>query len=218
MTVPTHPKIYHIAHVDRLPSIIEEGFLWCDAEIGRRPRPGTTISISRIKERRLNKELDSLPNLHVGDCVPFYFCPRSIMLYLIHQANHTELAYQGGQNPVIHMEFDLHTVVDWADTNNQRWIFTTSSAASGYFEDYSDLAKLDKIDWDAVSARKWSGVGVPDAVKEGKQAEFLVEKSIAWELAECVGVCADLTYRQAANMLAKSAHKPRLEKQPDWYY
>ncbi|MDI6750467.1 MAG: DUF4433 domain-containing protein [Rhodocyclaceae bacterium] len=28
--VPPQPKIYHIAHVDRLPSIAADGFLWCD--------------------------------------------------------------------------------------------------------------------------------------------------------------------------------------------
>ena len=31
---PRAPKIYHIAHVDRLASIIADGFLWCDAVNG----------------------------------------------------------------------------------------------------------------------------------------------------------------------------------------
>ena len=35
MTVPMQPKIYHIMHVDRLPSIVADGYLWCDAEIVR---------------------------------------------------------------------------------------------------------------------------------------------------------------------------------------
>ncbi len=37
--VPPQPKIYHIAHVDRLPSIVADGFLWCDAEVIRRALP-----------------------------------------------------------------------------------------------------------------------------------------------------------------------------------
>lgn len=36
MPPPAAPKIYHIVHVDRLPSIIAEGGLLCDAEIVRR--------------------------------------------------------------------------------------------------------------------------------------------------------------------------------------
>ena len=54
------------------------------------------------------------PGLNVGDCVPFYFCPRSVMLYLIHRANHPELDYRGGQGPIVHLEADLHEAANWA--------------------------------------------------------------------------------------------------------
>lgn len=46
MTVPAQPKIYHIVHVDRLPSIISDGNIWCDAEIVQRTLPGTTIGMN----------------------------------------------------------------------------------------------------------------------------------------------------------------------------
>ena len=103
MTVPSNPRIYHIVHVDRLASIMSEGSLWCDAEIVRQARPGTTIGMNSIKQRRLTNRLLSHDGLCVGDCVPFYFCPRSIMLYVIKMANHSELAYRGGQEPIIHL-------------------------------------------------------------------------------------------------------------------
>lgn len=109
--VPPQPKIYHIAHVDRLPSIMADGFLWCDAEVVRRAPAGTTIGMNNIKQRRLHElRLSSHPDLHVGDCVPFYFCPRSVMLFLIHRRNQ-ELAYTGGQEPILHFEADLHAAV-----------------------------------------------------------------------------------------------------------
>jgi hypothetical protein len=38
MPAPRHPKVYHIVHVDRLPSIVSDGCLWCDAEVVRRVR------------------------------------------------------------------------------------------------------------------------------------------------------------------------------------
>jgi hypothetical protein len=89
--IPNEPKIYHIVHVDRLASIIAGG-LWCDAEVVRRAPPGTTIGMNAIKQRRLKElTLASHPGLFVGECVPFYFCPRSIMLYLIYQGNHPEV-------------------------------------------------------------------------------------------------------------------------------
>jgi len=79
--------------------------------------PGTTIGMTAIKTRRLSLPLESHPDLHVGDCVPFYFCPRSVMLYLIHQANHPDLSYRGGQGSIIHLEADLHETVARADSH-----------------------------------------------------------------------------------------------------
>lgn len=55
MIVPAQPKIYHIVHVDRLPSIIADQYLWCDTEIVRRQPPGTTIGMNGIKQRRLSE-------------------------------------------------------------------------------------------------------------------------------------------------------------------
>lgn len=55
--------------------------------------------------------LNSHPGLYVGQCVPFYFCPRSVMLYVIYCANHDELSYRGGQGPILHLEADLYETV-----------------------------------------------------------------------------------------------------------
>ena len=52
MPQPAKPKIYHIVHVDRLPSIVACQGLLCDAEVLRRCAPGTTIGMSSIKQRR----------------------------------------------------------------------------------------------------------------------------------------------------------------------
>lgn len=213
MAVPDRPKLYHIAHVDRLPSIVADGSLWCDAEVLRRAPAGTMIGMSSIKQRRLEElTLTSHPDLHVGDCVPFYFCPRSVMLYLIWQANHPELAYHGGQGPIIHFEADLHTVVAWANQHGRRWAFTLSNAGARYFEDRCDLARLNEIDWNAVQARDWR------QCKEGKQAEFLLEHHFPWHLIERIGVHSRAIYQQVANALPANGHRPAVEIRTDWYY
>ncbi|TXH35853.1 MAG: DUF4433 domain-containing protein [Burkholderiaceae bacterium] len=211
--VPPQPKIYHIAHVDRLPSIVADGSFWCDAEVVRRAPAGTTIGMSTIKQRRLNElRLSSHPDLHVGDCVPFYFCPRSVMLYLIYQGNHQELAYRGGQGPILHFEADLRTVVAWANAQPARWAFTLSNAGSYFFEDRSDLAHLGEINWTAVQARDWR------AHKEGKQAEFLLEHRFPWHLIERIGVHSAVVYGQVVNALPAHGHRPAVEVRTDWYY
>ncbi len=219
MTVPAQPKIYHIVHVDRLPSIIACNGLFCDAEMIKHAGLGTTIGMSTIKARRLNElTLDSHPGLYVGQCVPFYFCPRSIMLYLIYRANDEQLTYRGGQGPIVHLEVDFYAAVRWAEANDRRWAFTLSNAGAYYFEDRANVANLHEIDWDAVTATKWSGHGLPHSGSHGKQAEFLVETSFPWELVERIGVCNNTTYHQAAHALNAHVHKPTLEVKPAWYY
>ena len=219
MTVPERPKIYHIVHVDRLQSIITDACLLCDAEITRRTPTGTSIGMNSIKDRRLHKlTLTSYPQLHVGDCVPFYFCPRSIMLYLIAQRNHPELAYRGGQGPIIHLEAALRASVTWAQTCRRKWAFTLSNAGSYFFEDRCRLDQLHEINWKAVQANKWSGNGVDTSIKEGKQAEFLMEHRFPWQLIDRIGVYSRPVYQQVINALPNNGHRPRVELRPEWYY
>ncbi|MDB5972611.1 MAG: hypothetical protein JWQ90_5061 [Hydrocarboniphaga sp.] len=69
MTVPAQPKRYHIAHVNRLPSIVVDGhLLWCDREVLLRAMPGTMTGVHTIKQRPLNElQLSSLPALFVRE-------------------------------------------------------------------------------------------------------------------------------------------------------
>ena len=211
--VPPQPKIYHIAHVDRLPSIVAAGGLLSDAMVQAQALGGTMIGMNHIKQRRLTElQLASHPGLFVGACVPFYFCPRSVMLYLIHRRN-AELAYQGGQASIIHLQADLGAVVAWANAEPARWAFTLSNAGSYFFEDRNDLARLGEINWTAVQASNWSG-----GLKEGKQAEFLVEQRFPWHLIERIGVHSAAVYGQVVNALQAHGHRPPVEVLPGWYY
>ena len=218
MAVSADPSVYHILHVDRLPSVIADGELWCDEIMAGRESAGTTIGMSHIKARRLAGALASRPGLRVGQCVPFYFCPRSVMLFLIYRANHPDLTYHGGQGPILHLEADLRTVVDWAEANGRRWAFTLSNAGAAYFEDRCDLAQLGEINWTAVQATTWSGSGVDPLVKEGKQAEFLVEQSLPWPLVSRIGVWTTAIRLQVEQALQDADHRPVVEVLPGWYY
>jgi hypothetical protein len=218
MPVPAQPKVYHIVHSDRLASIIADGFLWSDAAMVQRQGVGTTIGMSNIKARRLNElSLSCHPNLRVGHCTPFYFCSRSVMLYLIYRRNE-ELTYKGGQEPIVHLEADLHATIAWAQQNNRRWAFTLSNAGAYYFEDRSDIAQLGDINWDAVQARQWSGNGISRSVKEGKQAEFLIEQAFPWQLVERIGVFSQGYVQPVSQAMQGAAHRPRIEIRREWYY
>ena len=90
--IPPAPKIYHITHVGQ-PGADHR----CGRPAVRQPLlvnlglDVTTVGMSSIKRRRLEQlQVTCHPGTKVGEYVPFYFCPRSIMLYILHIGNHPE--------------------------------------------------------------------------------------------------------------------------------
>lgn len=218
---PANPSIYHITHVDNLPAIIVNGGLNSDAAVIARGGPTAAIGMGNIKYRRLSLPVSCHPGLNVGDCVPFYFCPRSIMLFVIHCANHPELTYRGGQGPIVHLESDLHTVVQWANGQQRRWAFSLSNAGASYAEFRNSLTDLGDVDWDAVASTNFSNNSYTPSghqVKEGKQAEFLVHDAFPWTLVRHIGVSAQSFATRVYAALASATHRPTVSVQPGWYY
>ena len=211
---PDRPVIYHITHVDNLPDIIGNGGLISDAAMIARGGPKAGIGMSNIKQRRLTLPVDCHPGDHVGDYVPFYFCPRSIMLYVIRCGNNAELAYYGGQGPIVHLVADLREVVAWADDEGRRWAFSLSNAGAYYTEFRATLNELDDINWRAVQATDFRS----SDIKEGKQAEFLVYDAFPWSLIRGIGVRSTKIKLQVDATLAAGDHQPVVKVLPSWYF
>lgn len=211
MDIPERPQIFHIVHIDRLPSILEDGCLFSDGEVVRRQAAGTAIGMPGVKEKRRNKGLLTKPELKVADCVPFYFCPRSVMLYVIHKRSPI-LPYSGGQELIIHLQAYLHEAIEWAEESGLHWAFTAINAASSAAEDWHSLDELHRINWEVVHASQWK------AQRDSKQAEFLVEKRFPVSLFRSVGVRAPQTAAQVEKMLNDSSEQIPVLCKPDWYY
>jgi hypothetical protein len=110
-TAPARPKICHITSVANLASISTTGLL-SDGRMAARGGPQRSIGMAKLKTRRFSLDVASHPGDVVADYVPFYFCPRSVMLYMFYKGNHAELTYQGGQEPIVHLEADLYDVIE----------------------------------------------------------------------------------------------------------
>jgi hypothetical protein len=128
VAIPRSPCLYHLTHIENLESIVSDGFIFCDSFMLDRGGPEATIGIRRIKARRLGIEVPCHPGTKVGEYVPFNFCPRSVMLYLLHMGNHPDLDYHGGQEPLLHLEFDFDELIAWADRGGRAWAITATNA------------------------------------------------------------------------------------------
>jgi len=213
---PPRPSIFHITHVANLASIVAAGGLRSDAAMIQAGGPAAPIGMSTIKQRRLSLDVTCHTGDKVGEYVPFYFCPRSLMLFVIYRQNHPDLVYREGQGPIVHLEADLHEVVKWAAACRRRWAFTLSNAGAYYTATNfrADVANLDEIDWNAVAATDFRD----PVVKEAKQAEFLVHDEFPWGLVRRIGVLSQGTKTLVEAAISSGGHRPPVEIVPGWYY
>jgi len=131
---------------------------------------------------------------------------------MFYMDNHAEIEYHGGQEPIVHLEADLHRVIKWADSNNKRWAFTLSNAGACYFEDRADINQLNEINWNAVLARNWQ------SCRDAKQSEFLLEREFPWHLVERIGVFSEQYNLQIRAILDQAEQNLLVEVKKDWYY
>ncbi len=210
-TVPDQPKIYHIVHVDNLASIVKDDALLPDSIMINR-QGATVIGNNEIKADRLVLPVACHTGTCVGEYVPFYLCPRSVMLYVISRGNHPNVAFREGQDPVIHLVADMTEVVGWARVEKRKWAFTDINAASRAADFYKSLDNLDNLNWDAISASNWR------SCRDHKMAEFLMHQSFPWHLVREIGVYSEKIGARANLAFGNSRHRPPVVVRPNWYY
>ncbi|HEY3448105.1 MAG TPA: DUF4433 domain-containing protein [Myxococcales bacterium] len=203
--IPADPPIFHITHIDNLPEILRQGGLWCDAQRIAKKLQTKNIAHLHIKMRRLTRPVMTRADGKLGDYVPFNFCPRSVMLYAIHQGHQD---YPGGQEDVVH----LVSSVSRAVALGRPWAFTDRHAELGHALHFDDLAHLDEVRWDVMGLHYWADV------KEERQAEFLVRDFFPWLAVYEVGVSTSAMAGRVAALLQGAAHRPTVAIRPGWYY
>ena len=200
--------IYHITHVKNLERIVAEGGLHCDRSA--QELKSVNIGHRHIKERRLRRAVPLGPKGTVGEYVPFYFAPRSPMLYVISREGVE--GYADGERPVIY----LCSTAEAVDSAGLRWVFTEGHADMDYTDFFDDLKDLGKVDWDLMRQRYWHDTNDdPDRTRR-RQVEFLVHKFFPWALVSHIGVY-DRSIADAVGQIMKG-QIPQVGIQREWYY
>lgn len=195
-------------HFDNLAGILAADRLWCDAQSIARGLAHTNIGYGHIKERRLRRPVAVSAGGTLGDYVPFNFCSRSVMLYVVWQGHE---GYQGGQREIVHLVSSIGAI----RTTGRPWFFTDLHADLGYARQFDSLKHLGKLDWRVMPLQQWGG---DQEVKEKRQAEFLVHDWCPWSAIESIGVIGPVMAARVGVVVAASAHRPRVDVRQDWYY
>jgi hypothetical protein len=211
MPVPNPTPIYHFTHIDNLARILRSGGLLCHRQLRQKQAPSTSIAYQHIQDRR---DLCAVPcgsggNLH--DYIPFYFAPRSPMLYTIHRGN---VAGIQDQKQIIYLVSTIQAVAQ----AGLPYVFTDGHAVVQYTSFYTDLQRLDQVDWDIMQGRYWYDTPNDPDRKRRRQAEFLVYREFPFSLVHEIGVYHAEMRTRVETILQNSDHKPAANLRQNWYY
>lgn len=199
-------KLFHITDISNLPAILNADGLLSDVALAKSAR--SVIGYEHIKQRRMTQyRVPCCSNRFVGEFVPFYYCFRSPMLYLINQGKTGKPL--GYQHNIVHLQTSIGRVTKDCST----WAISDGNAGAGYTSFYNELSALDQLDWGIIHSNNWSGDR-----KNMKQAEFLAADFLPWESIETVGCFNSQAVSRVAESISNSTHKPQLLSKPDWYY
>jgi hypothetical protein len=207
-----------MTHIENFPQIIAEGGLVCDAEAASRKLCKQSIAHAELKERRATRPVEKLffgqvaADGVLADYVPFYFTTRSPMLYAI-KGGYVQ-HFKGRQSDVVYLVSSAEAVA----ASKLIWCFTNGHAVEGVTEFYDDLSDLSKVDWEVIRSWSWKNTLADLDRKRRKQAEFLVHKRFPLELVSRIGVFNRAKAELVTKLLEKSAHRPNVTVEPEWYY
>jgi hypothetical protein len=203
------PAIFHFTHGRNLRSILADGEL--------RPSASAATSIdiadTRIKTSRETRVVTCGPGGFVGDYVPFYFAPRSPMLFRIQQ---------GGVEGV---DGDPRALVYFATATERvaaaglGFVITDGNAAAAVTRFVDDIDLLDAtVDWPLMRATYWSNTEEDGDRVRRRGAEFLVHGAVPLGLIDEIGVYNLAAKTRVDAILAEQGTELMVAVRQGWYF
>lgn len=214
MPRPVPTPLLHLTRIERLRGVIEHGLL-PDNSVVERHIEGIEIGYRHIKDRRAKRVVTCGSGGTLADYVPFYFAPRSPMLYAITQGR---LGIEAARTERI-----VYLVCTTQRLRAAGRVVVTSNRHAEL--DYAELTDRDGaldgdqfVDWTLMRARYWADTPDDPDRKERRQAECLVHAAVPWELIEEIATKTEDAARKVQRLLAMLGQTTPVVVRPDWYF
>ncbi|MGV9374264.1 type II toxin-antitoxin system toxin DNA ADP-ribosyl transferase DarT [Nonomuraea sp. NPDC003707] len=203
------PWLLHFTHVDNLGSVARTGL------VADNLQPPLVVECAEqgIKELRRTRSVPLGPLGVVADYVPFYFAPRSPMLYRINSGG--VRGYDQGQTPLVYLVTRLSAIA----ASNLAWVASDRNAAlatARFTTTQRELAT--HIDWALMEAEYWANTDEDGSRVQRRMAELLVHERVPWMVFSRVYAHTESVAAVARKTLEGLGHRPSAEVRAHWYF
>lgn len=216
-------RIFHICPICNLASIAKAKALYAKAKLARKGMTYGNIAYQGAQGKRAAKLVTKPPAGTIHDYVPFYFAPRSPMLFTINKGNVPDCPYR--QQDIVHFMTTVEVIVE----NKLPFVFYDYNATLDIATCYSNLNDLGKINWplfyelpclDGYCMFFKNDINKPKYMlrRETRQAEFLVHEKVPLKLMDRVGVYSEAKAEEVRQVFRKAGVDLEVEAKPEWYF
>lgn len=214
MARPIPTPVFHFTRVEHLDTIVAQGVA-CDRQAQANGLLRIEVGNAGIKARRAQRLVPESPKGVVSDYVPFYFAPRSPMMYSIHRGNVP--GYTEGTGRLVYLVTTLEALLE-AGLDP---ILTDRNAVL-QFASFHQLRMGepvdDFIDWPLMKQPMWNNTDSDPDRMERRMAECLVHGAVPWSAIQYVGAKSDAVADEIRARLGDESERVRIEVRRTWYF
>lgn len=212
MPRPVPTPVFHFTHVTHLGSILRHGLV-ADSRAHGDGLLEVEVGNLDIKGQRQRCPVPIAPGGAVADYVPFYFAPRSPMMFAIDRGNVP--SYSGGCADLVY----LVTTADRLWAGAESVLFTDRNAVLAFAEFTDEIDMLDDlVDWPLMPARYWANTPEDPERRERRMAECLVHRHVPWVAIDEVAAQSQRCAEDARAALASLGDATPVRVRPSWYF
>ncbi|MDM1444414.1 DUF4433 domain-containing protein [Myroides odoratimimus] len=202
---------YRIIHIDNLANLLANGIV-------SKHHPNANGNYVNIGNSQIIDVRDTMQVRidnygFIGEYVPFYFTPRSIMLLNI---------ITGYQNPVVPKRDRKEILVIRCLISDlvmqPKWFFTDGQGNNQLSNHFNNLVDIDKIDWQSIQTSSFSKSKGDYDLSRRYQAEFLVHQQVPLQCIESLNVYSEETARTVQDILNRSNVTLQVNVQPFYFF
>ena len=198
--------------IENIEAILASGTLMAKSVLDINNTSYQNIAHKTIQDRRQSTSVSKGKRGTLHDYVPFYFAPRSPMLYAIKKDRVEGIS--GNQNDIIYWVSRIQKIVD----SDNPFVFTDGHGTMGFTAFFDDIQFLDQIDWELMSSQYWNDTEDDPDKKRRRQAEFLVYKKCPLDLLLGIVVKNDKVKMKVDSMIESAQLDLKVVIEPKWYF